>query len=229
MADVAQLLGKSQLFEPLPPAARQRVAKQMRPASFGAGQAIFSRGDEGNEVYLVLQGRVRLSVLSVEGRELSFTHAGPGDIFGEIAALDGGPRTADATAVTDVEAMTLSRAELKRLLETVPELASGVTSLLCNRIRNADLQLEGVALHSIEVRLSRFLLGTLEHQDTRARGPHPTVKLGMSQGELALLLGASRPKVNAALVMLEESGAITREGDRVTCNVEELNRIAEAG
>jgi len=230
MTDVAQLLAKTKLFGLLGEPDRDRIAQQMRPASFAAGQAIFARGDPGTEVYLVLKGRVRLSVLSLEGRELSFTHAGPGDVFGEIATLDGGARTADATAVTSVEAMTLSRAALNRFLETSPELARAAILLLCGRIRDADLQLEGVALHRIEVRLARYFLSLVgqQHGEVTA-GSRPKVVLGMSQGELALLLGASRPKVNAALMLLEDSGAITREGDRFVCDCDELNQVAELG
>src|SRR5690554_2189391 len=107
-ANIAQMLLNTKLFGKLDDASRLDVAKQMRETAFGAGQSIFARGDSGKEVYLVLDGRVRLSVLSSEGRELTFSHAGPGDVFGEIAALDGGLRTADATAVTPVKAMTLS-------------------------------------------------------------------------------------------------------------------------
>ena len=98
-ANIAQMLGTAKLFGKLDEASRLDIARQMREASFSAGQSIFARGDAGTEVYLVLDGRVRLSVLSSEGRELSFTHAARGDVFGEIAALDGGVRTADATAV----------------------------------------------------------------------------------------------------------------------------------
>jgi CRP-like cAMP-binding protein len=229
MADVAQLLAKTKFFGLLGEDPRQRVAQQMRPVAFDPGQAIFARGDPGTEVYLVLKGRVRLSVLSLEGRELSFTHAGPGDVFGEIATLDGGARTADATAVTAVEAMTLSRASLARLMETSPELSRAAIMLLCGRIRDADLQLEGVALHRIEVRLARYFLSLVSQQrGSDPAGTHKVV-LGMSQGELALLLGASRPKVNAALMLLEDSGAITREGDLFVCDCDELNQMAELG
>jgi CRP-like cAMP-binding protein len=230
MTDVAQLLAKTTLFGLLAEDARQRVAQQMRPVAYDAGQAIFARGDPGTEVYLVLKGRVRLSVLSLEGRELSFTHAGPGDVFGEIATLDGGARTADATAVTAVEAMTLSRAALNRLFDTSPEVARAAIMLLCGRIRDADLQLEGVALHRIEVRLARYFLSLVSQQHGTGTSPaKPKVVLGISQGELALLLGASRPKVNAALMLLEDSGAITREGDRFVCDCDELNQVAELG
>jgi CRP-like cAMP-binding protein len=230
MTDVARLLAETKLFGLLDEPTRQRVAQQMRPVSFSAGQAIFARGDPGTEVYLMLSGRVRLSVLSLEGRELSFSHAGPGDVFGEIATLDGDARTADATAVSAVQAMTLSRAALNRLLESSPVLARAAIMLLCGRIRNADLQLEGVALHRIEVRLARYFLSLVSRQHGAVTGSQkPKVVLGISQGELALLIGASRPKVNAALMLLEDSGAVSREGDSFVCDCDELNQVAELG
>jgi CRP-like cAMP-binding protein len=230
MIDVARLLAETKLFGLLDEPTRQRVAQQMRPVSFSAGQAIFARGDPGTEVYLMLSGRVRLSVLSLEGRELSFSHAGPGDVFGEIATLDGDARTADATAVSAVQAMTLSRAALNRLLESSPVLARAAIMLLCGRIRNADLQLEGVALHRIEVRLARYFLSLVSRQHGAVTGSQkPKVVLGISQGELALLIGASRPKVNAALMLLEDSGAVSREGDSFVCDCDELNQVAELG
>ncbi|HEX7076331.1 MAG TPA: Crp/Fnr family transcriptional regulator [Hyphomicrobiaceae bacterium] len=225
-ASVAQLLGSAKLFGKVDEDCRLEIARQMRETSFSAGQSIFARGDTGKEVYLVLEGRVRLSVLSSEGRELSFTHAERGDVFGEIAALDGGPRTADATAVTAVRAMTLSHTALKRLVETSPAFAEAAISFLCSRIRETDLQLEGVALHRIEVRLARFLLGMLRQRQGNLSG-RAKIDLGMSQGELALLLGASRPKVNAALMLLEDMDAIRRNESIIECNVDELMRMAE--
>lgn len=226
-ASVAQLLSNTKLFGKLDEDTRLDVARQMRESAFSAGQAIFARGDAGKEVYLVLEGRVRLSVLSSEGRELTFAHASRGDVFGEIAALDGGLRTADATAVSAVKAMTLSHNTLKRLTQTSPPFAEAAIAFLCSRIRETDLQLEGVALHRIEVRLARFLLGMLRQRNGEARSGREKIDLGMSQGELALLLGASRPKVNAALTLLEDLEAIRRQDTVVDCDIAELRRMAE--
>ncbi len=227
--DVAGLLAKSKLFGDLSDEVREAIAGDMRPVSFGAGEAIFSRGDVGKDIYLVLQGRVRLSVLSLEGRELSFSHAADGDVFGEIAALDGDVRTADATAVTKVTGMSLSRAAFDRHFENAPELARAAIKFLCQRIRDTDMQLEGVALHRIEVRLARYITSRLDQAERSEdiSEDAPTIDLGMSQGELSLLLGASRPKVNAALMLLEESGAITRKGNKITCNRDILEDIGE--
>lgn len=223
---VVDLLGKTVLFGKLTEADRQAVAQQMRKTTFDAGQMIFARGDPGTDIYLVINGRVRLSIVTAEGRELSFVHAGPGSIFGEIAALDGGPRTADAVAVGAVEAMTLSHAVLKRQMEATPALAQAAIHFLCHRLREADQQLEAVALHPIEVRLARFLLGMAAQHGSGAKDKQ-RIDLGMSQSELALLLGASRPKVNAALSMLQDQGAIDRDGNVIDCELELLREIGQ--
>jgi CRP-like cAMP-binding protein len=225
--ELNKLLADTRMFAALDDDARGRIIKEMRQASFTSGQSIFSRGDIGQELYLVTKGRVRLSILSAEGRELSFAHAGPGAVFGEIAMLDGDVRTADATAVGKTEAMVLGHAAFRRLLETTPGFADAVIHFLCARLREADLQLEGVALHRIEVRLARFLLGLCAQHAPGQEDGQITIELGMSQGELALLLGASRPKVNGALTLLEDQGIVSREGNKVHCDLDELRTVAE--
>ncbi len=229
MTDTKEMLAKTSLFGGLSPETLVSVAQQLRPVSFSNGQQIFSRGDAGTELYLVLSGRVRLSIISLEGRELAFTHAQPGDIFGEIATLDGGARTADATAVSAVKALLMSRAQVASLLEASPQFAKAAIDLLCKRLRDGDQQLEVIALHRIEVRLARYLLSAVRQQYGDAPGEKPKIKLGISQGELALVLGASRPKVNAALMMLEDTGAITRAGDSYECDLGELAIVGEVG
>jgi CRP-like cAMP-binding protein len=93
---VAELLGRTEFFGQLEEADRAMVAREMGDASFETGQTVFCRGDPGDEMYVVVEGRVRLSVVTSEGRTVSFRHAGPGSSFGEVAALDQGVRTADA-------------------------------------------------------------------------------------------------------------------------------------
>ena len=135
---------------------------------------IFARGDAGREIYLVVSGRVRLSVLTAEGRELSFAHAEPGAIFGEIAMLDGGVRSADATAVNKVTALSLSKPAFKRLMETHPLVGEAAVRFLCSRVREADQQLEAIALYPIEGRLARFFLAA-------ARQSRPAAKKAASR------------------------------------------------
>src|SRR3989440_8841023 len=224
---IVDLLGKSALFGSLADTDRAAIAARMRRVDFEPDQMIFSRGDPGREIYLVLEGRIRLSILSSDGRELSFAHAGPGNIFGEIAALDGGERTAGATAISRVQAMALPQRAMMELIENNPKVGLAAIRFLCTRLRETDQRLEAIALHRIEVRLARLLLSALRLQSPTATGSNVPLDLGMSQGELALLIGASRPKVNIALTMLEDMGAITRKGAKLVCDTEILQNIAE--
>jgi CRP/FNR family transcriptional regulator, cyclic AMP receptor protein len=228
VALVTTLLRRTDLFRSLSEADRSAVASQMREAKYEPGRLIFSRGDPGEAMHLVVEGRVRLSVLSVEGRSLSFGHASRGDIFGEIAVLDGLARTADATALTQVTTMVLARASLRHLMEARPHLAQAAVTFVCHRLRTTNDQVEAIALHSIEVRLARFLLTTVGLRGQGKAGTQPVaLDLGMSQGELALLIGASRSKVSAALAVLEKEGAIHHTASHIECNVGVLQHVAQ--
>ena len=156
------LLAISAVFGSLAASDRDAIASCMLRMHFEPGHVIFSRGDLAREMYLVLEGKVRLSVLTSDARELSFAHAGPGNIFGEIAALDGGERTASATAINRVQVMALPQRAILDLIENNPTLAVAAIRFLCTRLRETDLLLEAIALHRIEVRLSRLLLSAEE-------------------------------------------------------------------
>lgn len=223
---LVDLLGLTPLFGALDPEERRSIAQEMREAQYAPGQIVFGRGDPGRDIYFVAEGRVRLSVLTPEGRELSFAHAESGQVFGEIAVLDGGVRTADATAVSKVVAQTLSKSALMRLVETRAPVRESVIRFLCNRVREADQQLEGIALYPIEVRLARFFLATARQKGTAKPGTRVTLDLPISQSELALLIGASRPKVNAALQLLQDSGAVEKSDKAMICDIDELENIA---
>jgi CRP-like cAMP-binding protein len=227
LAFVIDALGKSALFGPLTENERAAIAARMRRIDFEPEQVVFSRGDAGRQIYLVLAGRIRLSVLTTDGRELAFAHAGPSDIFGEIAALDGGERTADATAISHVQAAILPQQTLLQLIEGNPRLATATVSFLCLRLRETDLKLEAIALHRIEVRLARLLLSALRAVSPTVAGSRIPLALGMSQSELSLLIGASRSKTNMGLKVLEDMQAITREGTDLSCDTHILQIIAD--
>jgi CRP/FNR family transcriptional regulator, cyclic AMP receptor protein len=230
-ATVATLLGKTAIFGPLDAADRLVIAGQMLKTDLRSGQTVFTRGDAGRTVYLVASGSVRLSVFSADGRLLSFKHANAGDIFGEIAVLDGRPRTADAMALTRVVAMTLTKEQVDRLIETNPRVARAAIAWLCQRLRDTSAQAEAIALHPVEVRLARYLLSRLMpassgNPECAPLAGKATIELGISQGEVASLIGASRQKVNAALGFLEDAGAVSRIGRRLACDRTLLARIA---
>jgi CRP/FNR family transcriptional regulator, cyclic AMP receptor protein len=224
---IVELLARTALFGALDQQVRTDIAGRMRRVQFDPDQMIFSRGDPGRDIYLVIEGRIRLSVLSSDGRELSFDHAGPGHVFGEIATLDGGERTAGATAISRVQAMSLPQKALMELIENNPKVATAAIRFLCQRLRDTDQRLEAIALHRIEVRLARLMLSALKLQGATVKDGKAKLDLGMSQGELALLIGASRPKVNIALTLLEDEGAITRQGSGYICDIEALESVAD--
>lgn len=223
--DPAGLLARTPLFGGLDEASRQAVASELRDASYEPGQVIFSRGDPGSDLHIVSKGRIRLSVLTSDGRELSFAHVESPSIFGELAIFDGRPRSADATAVNKVETLLFSKAAFLRLLASHPSVGEATVRFLASRLRDADEQLEAIALHPIEARLARFFLASVRQKDPSGKAEKISLALPISQSELALLVGASRPKVNAALQLLESEGAIERRGQQVICDIATLSGI----
>jgi CRP-like cAMP-binding protein len=227
---IASLLSRTAFFGPLEHADRVAIARQMVKAEFQPNETVFARGDAGREVYLVVAGCVRLSVFSSDGRLLSFKHANAGDVFGEIAALDNGLRTADAVALTHVVAVMLAQEPLDGLIAGNPRVARAAIAWLCRRLRETSEQAETIALHSVEVRLARYLLSRLapigSADGAATGGVSVTIEPSLSQSEIASLIGASRQKVNAALGFLEETGAISRTGRRIACDPSLLAQIA---
>jgi CRP-like cAMP-binding protein len=156
---------------------------------------------------------------------LSFAHVESPSIFGELAIFDGRPRSADATAVNKVETLLFSKAAFLRLLASHPSVGEAAVRFLASRLRDADEQLEAIALHPIEARLARFFLASVRQKDPSGKAEKISLALPISQSELALLVGASRPKVNAALQLLESEGAIERRGQQVICDITALSGI----
>jgi CRP-like cAMP-binding protein len=221
-----RLLAGTDLFKGLAAHDLAACAARFREARFGKGQMLFARGDPGSDLYLVTEGQVRLGIGTSEGRELSFQIAGPGDLFGEIAMLDGCPRSAEATALTPVSASVLDRSAFRELWSAHAAIADSIIAFLCWRVRNASERLETIALYPMEVRLARFLLIALGDRQAPP-GRRVPLELGFSQSELALLLGASRPKINVALGILEKAGAVGRTSDRLFCDPAKLAAIAQ--
>jgi CRP/FNR family cyclic AMP-dependent transcriptional regulator len=225
---VVGLLASTELFRDLAADDLSACASNFRKVRFAKGAMLFARGDPGTHLYLISEGQVRLAVATPEGRELSFEIAVVGNLFGEIAVLDGWPRSAEATALVPTVAYTLERNDLYRLRSENPRISEAIISFLCRRLRNVSDKLETIALYPLDVRLARFLLSALG--DAQAPpGRRVPLELKFSQGELALLLGASRPKVNEALGVLETAEAVRRTSDRMFCDRAKLAVIARWG
>jgi CRP-like cAMP-binding protein len=224
-AKVIALLSRTNLFGGLEANDLTACALVFKEKRFAKGQTLFLRGDPGTHVYLVERGLVRLAISNASGRRLSFQIAMEGDLFGEIAALDDKPRTADATALTEVTVHCLEQRLFREIWSTRPAMATRVILFLCHRLRQMTNQIDSVALQPLDVRLARFILCSLDAH-SGPPGKRIPVELGFSQGELSQLLGATRPKVNGAIASLEKAGAVRRTLDRLFCDPTALALIA---
>lgn len=192
-----------------------------------AGSSIFQRGDEGGFMIALASGRIRISLVTQQGKELVLRHVEPGTILGEMALLDGEPRSADATAALASEGYIISRRDFSALLDAHPAAAHAVIRYLTRRLRETTDQLETIALYDLEARVARFLLATLRQIHGNDLPDSASLQLELSQTDIAGILGASRPKINRAIVSLEERGAIRRKGSVMDCDTGRLSSVAE--
>ena len=197
-------------------------------SSWPAGAMIFQQGDPAEFLIIIASGRIRLGLTTAGGKELTLRHAAPGAVVGEMGVLDHEPRSADATADSATTGLVIRRTALIRLLADHPDLSIVVIRYLIKRLRETTYQLESVALYDLSARLARFLLASLRQIHGGDLPANASLKLDLGQGEIAAILGASRPKLNRALGVLEERGAIRRDGKSINCNIEHLTEASEA-
>lgn len=190
------MLEASPLFRGLPAASLQRIASLAVQRSYRTGEIVFSQGDPGDALYGVVTGRIRISAGTTEGKELYLNVMEPGDTFGEIALLDGGPRTASATATAPSELVSIRREHFRELLAREPSLSLELLRLCGERLRWTSGQVEDAALLDVPARLAKRLLSLTRH---RGEAPRAAVALRVSQEELASFLGVSRQIVNQHL------------------------------
>ena len=140
--DKLALLRRHSLFGQLPPAALDHLGSYMKRRSLLRGTVIFAKGDPGSGLMGVLAGIVKISVPSADGRDVVLNIIHEGEIFGEIALLDGHPRTADASAMTDCELMVIERRDFIPFLSSHSELMMKVIEILCARLRHTSEQVQ---------------------------------------------------------------------------------------
>jgi len=225
--DMPAALGGFALFAALDPASRTELARGAHLRKWPAGRLIFSRGDPGDAMLAIVRGRIRLSLSSARGREIVLATLGPGEIIGEMALLDGEPRSADASAVGATTCIVLPRARFEAVAARRPDIGLALARHLCMLLRRTNFQMESVALHDLQTRLVRFLLAHLARAPVPGSGARHRIALDLNQGEIAAILGATRPKVNMAFRALAEAGALQRDGDMLICDRELLSRLAE--
>jgi CRP/FNR family cyclic AMP-dependent transcriptional regulator len=132
-----ELLEKSTIFGTLDEKARREIAAYAKPRSYTAGAQICRLGDQGDSMMAIVVGTVRISLPAVKGREIILADLPPGELFGEIALLDGKPRSANATALTNCELMVLERRDVMPFLDRNPSVCIKLMEILCSRIRRS--------------------------------------------------------------------------------------------
>jgi CRP/FNR family cyclic AMP-dependent transcriptional regulator len=187
------LIERNSLFRGLAQATIERVAALATRRSYDDGATVFLRGDPGDSLFGVMTGRVRISASRPGGKEVFLNVMEPGDAFGEIALLDGSPRTATATTLARSELMIIRREQFFALLQAEPQLATHLIQLLCKRVRWTAEQMEDSALLGAPAKIAKRLLSlaSLHGRET----PDGT-RLAISQEELAQFLSLSRQIVN---------------------------------
>ncbi|HEX9706851.1 MAG TPA: Crp/Fnr family transcriptional regulator [Steroidobacteraceae bacterium] len=190
------MLQRSPLFRGLPPQALERIAGLAIQRSFRSGEIVFSQGDPGDALYAVVTGKIRISAGAADGREISLNIMEPGDTFGEIALLDGGTRTATATASAPSELVSIRRDHFTGLLEREPRVALELLRLCGERLRWTSGLVEDAALLNASARLAKRLLSLSQLHGQRTPAG---IVLQISQEDLATFLGVSRQVVNQYL------------------------------
>ena len=169
-----------QIIEHLEPHALVRNVKK--------NTVLFRKGDAGNNLYVVCAGTVKISVPSEQGRDAVFNLVIPGEIFGEIAFLDGGHRTADAAVSEDSEIMVIERRDFLPLLKKYPELAIRLLEILCGRLRRTSGQVEDIIFFDVQIRLAKALM----HLYRRNASGSPNRSIRITQRDISQMIGASR-------------------------------------
>ena len=178
-----------------------------RVERYPAGEEIFAKGSPGNNMMLVLRGSVRISSISLTGKEIVLNIINGGEIVGEIAVLDGGERSGDAVAMTDCELLVLNRRDFMPLLDHHPDICLQLIKILCKRLRQTSEQVEDLLFRHLEGRIAKALLHLSEHSgrpDIEGRA----LELHLSQSELGNIVGASRESVNKQLQAWHRAGFI---------------------
>ena len=204
--DFAALLRLNPLFAKLGEEAIARIAALCVRRQLSAGEVLFVKGDEGDALYGIRRGQIRIATGTEAGKRLTLNVLGPGDLLGEIALLDGRSRTADAIAAEPSELFMVRRQDFLRLLEREPRIAVHLIELLCERVRWISERMEETALLPLEVRLARRIRTLADDFGT---------DLHISQEELGILLGVTRESINRQLQQWRREGLVELGRSRI--------------
>ena len=220
------VLRKHAYFADLPPDAFEQLCRYAKHSTLKKGTPIFSKGDPPTSLFAVISGTVKISISSPDGRSAILNLIGPGEIFGEVALLDGHARTADATANTNCEIFVIDRREFLPFVRSQPELAMKFIELLCMRLRWTSDQVEQVILQDLPGRLASALIRLTERHGPSEGG----LTIAVTQQEISEMVGMTRESINKQLRAWAGRKWVRLEhGAIVVLDVESLQALAGTG
>jgi len=220
------VLRKHPYFADLEPEAFEQLCRYAKHSALKRGTPIFAKGDPPTSLFAVISGTVKISISSPDGRNAILNLIGPGEIFGEIALLDGQLRSADATANTNCEMFTIDRREFVPFVRGQPTLAMKFIELLCTRLRRTSDQVEQVILQDLPGRLASALLRLTE----RPKPAEGERTIAITQQEISEMVGMTRESINKQLRAWATRGWVRLEhGAIVVLKPEPLQALIEAG
>jgi CRP/FNR family cyclic AMP-dependent transcriptional regulator len=217
--DKRAILRDHPIFGGLGPELLDRLSSYATRQSVKRGAPIFTRGDPGTSLFAVCSGTVKISSPSPEDKGALFNLITEGAIFGEIALLDGLPRTADAMAITDCELIVIERRDFIPLVHERPELGLKLIEVLCGRLRHTTEQLEDIMFLDLPGRLAKTLLQLAKSSRPAQRGS----RIALTQRQISEIIGVSRESTNKQLrtwqqqkwILLERGGIVILTPDKL--------------
>lgn len=189
--------------------------------TFRSGEVIFHRDDPGQVLYVIKEGKVKISIVSPDGQEISLVVFGKGEFFGELALLDGESRSADAIAMEKVECYTLQRSDFHSTIVKNPMIAIHMLEVLSQRVRKTDKKVEELIFLDVYGRVAKRLLDLAEEHGLQVENG-TLIDVRLTQQELASMVGASRESVNKVLGYFMDKQFISTDKHRIT-----IHRLAD--
>ena len=183
--------------------------------TFRNGEVIFHREDPGQVLYVIKEGKVKISLVSPDGQEISLVVFGKGECFGELTILDGLPRSADTIAMEKVECYTLQRSDFHKAIMNNPKIAIQVMEVLSNRLRSTDQMVEDLIFLDVYGRVAKKLLELADVHGVKVENGI-RIDVRLTQQELASMVGASRESVNKVMGYFTDKNFISTDKHKIT-------------
>ncbi len=187
------------------------ISQKMIARHYETGKFIFLEDSEGEQCFFVVQGSVKVTRLSKDGREVILAMLNEGEFFGEMALLDGESRSANVIALEDTEVLTLNREDFLVVLHDYPQIAIQLLKEMADRLRKSDRQIASLSLSDAEKRIALCIIRFADEQGIIKRGQVSIPKMPIQQ-DIANMAGTSRETVSRAINLLEKEHFIKRQG-----------------